>query len=366
MIIAELPEYLSTLGGAEWKGMIIGVFTLSACLARPFSGKLADKIGRKPVMMLGLVAAFAALIFYPVLTTVSGFLVLRFLHGLAPGFHPTGTSAFVADVVPLERRGEAMGWIGFTGNIGTAIGPYIGGEIVQWAGYSTMFYVASLVAVIGLAVTWRFRETLPEPEPFHPRLLYIARHEWYEPLVHKPALVMFLSVFAFGAMLTVIPDLSTHFGAENKGTFLAVYTLSSLGMRVAAGRYSDRWGRVKVLRIGSALLVVSMLGLAWAQDLTQLLGFGVVYGMAVGIYSPALFAWAIDLGHPEHRGRAFSTIYIALEMGIGIGAVTAGAIYANDLTQISHVFLLAAGLALVSSFYLWRVYRRQKRAAAYA
>ena len=116
MIIMELPEYLSLMGGEDYKGLIIALFTLTAGLSRPFSGKLTDSIGRMPVMIFGAVICFVCGMIYPLTTTISGFLLLRFFHGLSTGFKPTATSAFVADVVPANRRGEAMGILGLFGS----------------------------------------------------------------------------------------------------------------------------------------------------------------------------------------------------------------------------------------------------------
>jgi MFS family permease len=92
MIIPELPNYLSSLGGAEYKGLIIALFTLSAGLSRPFSGKLADKIGRIPVMIFGASVCFVVSLMYPLLSFVSGFLFLRFAHGFSAGFTPMSLS----------------------------------------------------------------------------------------------------------------------------------------------------------------------------------------------------------------------------------------------------------------------------------
>jgi MFS family permease len=96
MIIPELPAYLTSMGGESYKGWIIALFTLSAGLSRPFSGKLADKIGRIPVMIFGASVCFVVGLSYPLLHFVSGFLFLRFAHGFSAGFTPTGTSAYVA------------------------------------------------------------------------------------------------------------------------------------------------------------------------------------------------------------------------------------------------------------------------------
>ena len=118
MMIPELPEYLTSLGGADYKGYIIALFTLSAALSRPFSGKLADTIGRIPVMVFGASVCFILGFLYPAVGTVWAFLLLRFFHGFSTGFKPTGTSAYVADVVPENRRGEAMGLLGVFGSLG--------------------------------------------------------------------------------------------------------------------------------------------------------------------------------------------------------------------------------------------------------
>jgi MFS family permease len=98
MIIPELPSYLTSIGGGEYKGLIISLFTLTAGLSRPFSGKLADKVGRKPVMIFGAGICILVSLLYPVITSVAGFLFLRFVHGFSTGFTPTGISAYVADI----------------------------------------------------------------------------------------------------------------------------------------------------------------------------------------------------------------------------------------------------------------------------
>src|SRR6185369_4005720 len=100
MIIPELPEFLTKLGGADYKGLIISLFTLTAMISRPFSGKLADTIGRVPVMIIGAAVCFVCSLFYPIIATLSGFFILRLVHGFSTGFSPTGSTAFLADIIP--------------------------------------------------------------------------------------------------------------------------------------------------------------------------------------------------------------------------------------------------------------------------
>jgi MFS family permease len=352
MIIPELPSYLTSLGGGEYKGLIISLFTLTAGLSRPFSGKLADKVGRIPVMVFGGLVCIVAGFLYPITGSVAAFLLLRFLHGFSTGFTPTGTAAYVADVIPLNKRGEAMGLLGLSGSLGMAAGPALGGAIANQFSIDFMFYASSFAAFLSVAVLVRMHETLDDPHRFRMGLLKISREELFEPRVISPSMVMMLSAFSFGIILTIIPDFSNHLGIQNKGLFFTSFTLSSLAIRFLAGRASDKYGRVNVLRISNALLVVAMLCIGISSTVTQLLVSGALFGVAVGMNSPTVFAWTIDLSHEAHRGRAMATMYIALEAGIGFGALISGWVYGNVAENFRIVFWLGAAFALLSFLYL--------------
>ncbi len=353
MIIPELPNYLTTLGGEDYKGLIISLFTLSAGLSRPFSGKLADKIGRIPVMVFGAGVCFVISLLYPVLSFVGGFLFLRFAHGFSAGFTPTGTSAYVADIVPFQKRGEAMGIQSLFGSLGMAAGPAIGGWIASIWPIEILFYASSFTAILSIAILFRLKETLEKKEPMRLGLFKLKRDELIEKRVLIPSLILFFSVFSFGVVLTIIPDFSAHLGIQNKGLFFAIFTLSSLGIRLIAGKASDRYGRVPVLRVATVFMVVSMVMIALSETQLALLGAGVLFGCAVGMNSPTTAAWVIDLSLDAFRGRALATMYIFLEAGIGIGAIISGFLYANKAENFPLVFLFSAGIAGISLIFLF-------------
>ncbi|MCF1751575.1 MFS transporter [Mariniradius sediminis] len=360
MIIPELPAYLSSLGGEEYKGLIIALFTVSAGLSRPFSGKLADKIGRIPVMVFGALVSFFSSLLYPVLATVSGFLFLRFLHGFSTGFTPTGTSAYVADIVPFQRRGEAMGIQSLFGSLGMAAGPALGGYIGSIWGIQPLFYASAATSILSILILVRLKETVTDKKPFRPGLLRLNRHEIIEKRVLTPSLILFLAVFSFGIVLTITPDFSEHLGIANKGLFFAVFTLSSLGIRVVAGRTSDKYGRIPVMKVATFSMVVSMLMIGFADTkLTFLLG-GVIFGAAVGMNSPTISAWTIDLSLDQFRGRALATMYIALESGIGIGAFLSAIVHSNKAENFPLAFGVGAVTAGLAFFLLFLIPKGKK------
>jgi MFS family permease len=353
MMLPELPAYLSSLGGAEHKGLIIALFTLTAGISRPFSGKLADTIGRMPVMYVGVFACVVCSLLYPPLAFVQGFLALRFLHGFSTGFKPTGTSAYVADIVPPDRRGEAMGMLGICLSIGASASPPLGSWLVKKYGGdpNPMFYASAVLAVLSMAILMNLKETLREKQPFRLRLLKVGRQDVFDPRALPAAATMICCYFSYGAILTLVPDLSDRLGVENRGTFFAIFTLASISTRFFAGKISDQLGRVPVLKVSALLIGAAMLAFAMADTPAMLYTASAMFGLGNGIFSPAINAWTVDLGDPARKGRALATMYIALEIAIGVGALVAGW-FAG---QMSAVFYVSAAFSVAGWAYLtWR------------
>ncbi|HMQ01139.1 MAG TPA: MFS transporter [Cyclobacteriaceae bacterium] len=359
MIIPELNNYLTSLGGAEYKGLIISLFTVTAGLSRPFSGKMADRLGRKPVMVLGAVVCVIISLFYPILSSVAGFLLLRLLHGFSTGFTPTGLTAYTADIIPMQRRGEAMGILSTFGTIGMSGGLAIGSPIANHISIDAMFYTSSAMALLSILIVFSMKETLPEKKKPDMQLLKIHKRDFLEPKVLAPCMVMLLSAFSFGAVLTVIPDFNEHLGIKNKGLFFTIFTLSSIVVRLLAGKVSDKYGREIVLVVSMAMLCMAMFLVGFSFKPMHLFIIAVVYGLAHGMTSPTLFAWATDLADDRFKGRAISSLYIFMEAGIGLGAVISGFMYANKVENFPLTFLVCGLLALLAFIFL--VLKKRKK-----
>jgi len=360
MIIPELPAYLSSMGGGEYKGLIISLFALTAGLSRPFSGKLADKVGRVPVMVFGAGICFIVSLLYPVVTSVAGFLLLRFVHGFSTGFTPTGISAYVADIVPFNKRGEAMGMQSLFGSLGMAAGPAFGGYIGNIWGIEPLFYASAFTAILSILVIIRLKETVENGEKLAPRHFRLHRDEIIEKRVLVPSLILLFTVFSFGTVLTIIPDYSEYLGIANKGLFFAVFTLSSLGIRIIAGKTSDKYGRIPVMKVATLSMALAMVIIAFAQTKAMLLFGGVIFGCSVGMNSPTISAWTIDLSLDAFRGKALATMYIALEAGIGIGALVSGWVFANKVENFPLVFSIGGITSFIAFIYLFFIPKEQR------
>jgi MFS family permease len=362
MIMPELPGFLTALGRPDLIGWIVGLFTIGAFASRFISGRIADAAGRRPVMLFGTWVTMVAGLGYiligwltPELTTsYSGiplvvwlFLLLRLLHGMSTGFRPTGTTAFLTDTTPIRRRGEALGYLGVAGNAGMAGGPALGSWLTVEFGYDAMFLTSSGLGLLALLLTIRLPESLPNSRKVRWQDLNVFSGPVLDWSSWSASLALLPVAFAFGAFLTITPDFVDSLGYVYKGSFNTIIVIASISMRLVAGKASDRLGRVPLLIAGSGLLALGMFGLAWAEtQLTAALA-GVIYGMSIGINMPAIFAWTADLAKPGKVALALGTMLMALEVGIGAGAVYSGYQFAGDLTAISALYATCGVFGLV-------------------
>jgi len=359
MMLPELPAHLKLLGGEEYVGLIIALFTLTAGVSRPFSGKLTDTIGRIPVMVIGTGVCIVCSLLYPFITSVVGFLLLRLIHGFSTGFKPTATTAYVADMVPMHRRGEAMGILGVSLNTGTSGAPPFGSYLVNNFSMDTMFYVSSFLAIISVALLLGLKETLVNKKKFSGKLLLLKKTEIFHKAGIRPAIITFTLYFGFGAILTIVPNQCEYLGIENKGMYLGIITASSITSRLIAGRVSDIYGRLPVLKVALFCVVGSLIFFGYSNSQTWLfLGAGML-GFSFGISSPAMFAWAIDRADPKHLGQVLATVFIALEAGIGMGALLSAQTYQNKVENFTFSFLVTAAISTLGLLYLFTIKKEE-------
>ncbi len=352
LLVPELSDYITSLGGEDYKGATIGLFTIAALLSRPISGKLADVIGRLPVMIFGGAVCVVMSILYPLFTSVFGFLVLRFFHGMSTGFMPTGTVAYLADIIPKDKRGEAMGLIGIMNNLGMMSGYAVSGYVVQYLGLTNMFWLSGVIAFLSVAIVLGMEESLPNAAKLRVTHFKLKIEDLWDSRAKEPAILMMLTVTMFGAIITLIPDYSKGLGILNKGLFISIMTVTTILTRLLTSKMSDVRGRIFSCKIGTAFWILGAVLLIFRQ--IELFYLSAVFcGFASGTNSPALFAWAVDVANGQRAGRAMATLFIALEAGITIGAFASAFIYNNHFENFTFVFLAIAALNVGALAYLF-------------
>ncbi len=358
MLLPELPTYLRSMGGEEYVGLIVGVFTLNAFFSRFFSGRMADESGRVKVILIGTVVTAIAGFSYLFATSLWLFFLIRFFHGMSTGFRPTGTTALLSDMVPFSRRGEAMGYLGVAGNSGMALGPVIGSLVRVEFGFDALFITSGLFGVVALLMSLLLTETLPQPKPIQLRQFNVFKGQLLD-FASWPAAVALLPIaFSFGIFLTISPDFVGALGFTYRGAFNTTIVISSVAARLIAGKASDKYGRIPVLIVGNVLLCIGMVVIGIAETPFIAVVGGVIYGLSNGINMPTIFAWTIDFAKPGKTALALGTMLMALEIGIGLGAVVSGFMYADMLENIPGTYFLGAFLGLLGVVILLIIKKR--------
>jgi MFS family permease len=358
MILPELPAWLEQLGGKEFLGWIVALFTVTAGLSRPVSGKLADTIGRKPVMMIGAIVCLVCSCIYPFVSSVAGFLLLRLVHGGSTGFTPTGVSAYMADIAPVERRGEGMSWVALFNSLGMSAGPMLGSYLaVEW-NFTVMFFCSSLFGMLALLIVALQEETLAHKVPFQWKLLLLQKNDIFQASVWPVFVVTALTCWAIGFIQTLMPAITVNAGFTNKGIFFALYTASSLLARLTLGKLTDRFSRITILKFTSFGIAASLFLLQFATSQWVFIAVALLYGITWALNTPTLVAWTVDISDPENRGRALATTYLALEIGIGLGAFITGYLYAHQTIPMTGIVWLSSALSMMAfAFLLWKPFR---------
>ena len=180
----------------------------------------------------------------------------------------------------------------------------------------------------------------------------LAPNEIIERKAMPVAFVTALIYMTFGILLTISPDHAEFVGLRNKGMLFTSFTIFAILSRAVAGRVSDRYGRISVIKVAIVLMVLSLLYLGRAHSARDLMIAAGALGFSTGVAAPAVFAWVIDISPEDQRGRYLATMYIALEVGIGFGALFSAWIYANDYAHLDRAYYWAAALTSVAGIYL--------------
>jgi MFS family permease len=323
MLTVTLPVYVISLGGNQAEaGLVSGAVTITALFFRPFMGWLTDAWRRRPLILIGTSCYGLASVVYLLAGSIPFLLLGRFAHGVGLSCYTTAANAYVADIAPIKRRGEAMGLYSAVQAVGLIIGPVIVFFIIATLGFQHLFYVALGLALTGFLFSFFTRERRKtgkfKHQPWSPRTGIVA----IESL--PVAWIVFCMGIALGATGAFIAIFAQLRGLQNPGVYFMIQAVALLVGRTFTGRFADRYGRSAVILPGIILTTISLLMLPFTNGLFYFSISATLFGFGFGIAQPATMALLIDRVQPERRGLAVGTFFIGYDSGICIGSILLG------------------------------------------
>ncbi|MCP4755802.1 MAG: MFS transporter [Proteobacteria bacterium] len=373
IIMPVFARRLSEFGsGVEALGWMTMSFALTHFIASPFMGTLADRIGRRPLILVSLAAFAACNVGFIYAPNIEIFILVRALEGaFTAGLFPASLG-IVGDIVPEKNRAQ---WVGivmgcYTG--GFIFGPVLGGVLYDGWGFVAPFLVSAVLGFIGLiAATLLVPETRTREIRKREQLLKArdsansmdaSDQATFLSSIPRPITVFgtllfldFLQEFAFAF---IQPQMVFYFyddlgwSTVQFGIVVGAYGLAVVVCQILLGKLSDTYGRKSIILIGIVLSATFYPALAFLQSFWAIILLAVISGMGVAIAVPALSAFYLDITDERHRSRVLGIKESALSLGGVLGpalvALLAGILTPNGIFITAGVVTgVGAGLAAI-------------------
>jgi multidrug resistance protein len=360
-----MPVFARRLGefgdGVKELGAMTMAFALAQMIGAPLWGGVADRRGRRPIILLALTAVTLSYIGYIFAPNVVVFISVRAVAGfLTAGLFPAGMGV-VADIVPEEQRARWVGIIMGSYAVGMIFGPVIGGFLYDALGYAAPFILSSVVAFLALlAALFRIPETRNREQRWREAL----RSRRDRPLAPKKqslwailprpltiiGTLLFIDFIGSFGFAFVEPQMVFYFYDEllwttvQFGVVVGVYGMVMVAGQMVLGQLSDRWGRKPIILAGLVPNLFFYIGLATLTDYDTMIMVAAVAGLGNALIAPAISAYYLDITAKEHRSRVVGVKESFLALGGVLGPLAVAAI--APLTTPQGIFWIASALGL--------------------
>jgi DHA1 family tetracycline resistance protein-like MFS transporter len=353
IILPLLPFYAERFGATGlWVGAILTAYSAAQLVGASFLGRLSDRIGRRPVLLMSLAGSSVSLFLSGLAHALWPLLLARALAGLFGG-SIAAAQAYVADVTAPEERAKYMGLLGASIGLGFVFGPALGAGLAHW-GFGAAAFAASGIAALNFALAYfRLEETRPKERLHDPH----SRVDWSHLVdaIRHPSLrrflgATFLVTAAFVAMEATFALLGeVRFGLNSSRlglvlTFVGVVMVIVQGGLV--GRLVARFGERALAVTGALLLAASLGSLPFAPSLAFAFAALGVLGAGQGLLSPTLSTLVSRASGKDEQGGL-----LGLGQSLAAAARAVGPIAAGWLYDYGHAvpYSAAAALAVVAA-----------------
>jgi MFS family permease len=363
MIMPFLSLYINTMGDfsdayvQKWSGLVFGITFVTAFLMSPIWGRIADKFGYKPILIINGFGISICILLMGFVNSVEVFFLLRLVMGIVTGFIPTSL-AFISSQTPKEVAGKTLGTLQMGSVSGTLFGPVLGGLLADSFGFQYTFVITSvaisLAAVIVLIGINEIRKAPAIDAHVYTRKTVFSGLMHHRLMLHVMIITSLIQIGNF----SIQPLLSLYVSGLTESTnvaLLAGVTFSAAGVgNLLFARYwgnlGDSIGYEKVLGFLLLLAFLFIIPQAFVTDLWQLIGLRLLFGIAVGGLIPVTTALVRRESPIEIQGEIMGYNTSFRFLGSIIGPMFGGIV--SGYIGISSVFFVTGALFLISFLFL--------------
>ena len=326
-----LASYITSLGiSVAIAGIVAGLFSITALVARPFTGLLADRISPKVVLMIALPleAVFGA--GYGLIPSLPWIVTCRVIHAVGFALASTVTLVYGSFFIPKERMGEGIGWLSLGSILGTAIGPSIGLGLADMLGYKISFLIGGIIFFVGAVLVGLTRP------PKMPTDQKVKRKIRFSDLISVKLIPLSFLAGLFGItngiLISFIALHAEARGIPHVGLYFTIMAVVLVVLRPFAGKLYDRKGLTIIAVPCFICAFFAMLVVAYTTSFAGIALTAVLMAIGEGTSFGAFQTACVRAVPDEQRGVASSTFYLFMDVFQG-GAPMAGGKIA-ELTSV--------------------------------
>jgi MFS family permease len=310
-------------------GLAIAMFAGAAIIARPLLGRIADRYGRRVLLVGGAVLAGFAGIATSQVTEFWQLLALRGAMGIGEAAVFVGAATLIADLSPRDRRAEGASYFSVAVFGGIGVGPIIGEWLLGDTDYERAFIVAGMFALLA-AIVALFAPARVEPLDAIEETIASAesssgRRRIIHPSAVMPGIVLATGVAAFSTFGAFLPEYSREVGMATSGGLFAVYALTSVLVRIFGATLPERLGPRRAVTIALGTLGIGLTTLAVVPTVAALWVASVLVGIGIAFNYPSLLALTVNRVSDSDRAWAISSFTMFFEVGSVFGGLFIGA-----------------------------------------
>lgn len=347
IIIPLLPFYAESYGATAFMvGLLSTVYSLMQFLVAPLLGRWSDRIGRRPIILLGLAMSCAAYVALALANSLALIFAARVVGGIAGANIPTA-QAYIADVTTPENRAKGMGVVGAAFGLGFIFGPAIGGVLARFGAATPMWFAAALCLANFTAALF----LLPESRRGERGRVSLGRVDLLRRASRSPGLVPLLLVFflastafsGFEATFALFAERRFGFTAESIGyVFAFIGVVLSLVNGVLVGKVVPVLGERRVIPAAIALIAIGLLAIPASHTVATLLAVCGVMALGIGLNNPALTSAVSRLCDTTVQGGMLGLAHSLAALGRIAGPAWGGFLF--DRLGISMPYVSAAAI----------------------
>ncbi len=331
MLVPIVPLFIEgPLGRGEFGiGLTIAVFAGAAILARPILGRIADRHGRRVLLVGGASVAGLAGLASSQITEFWQLLVTRGVMGIGEAAVFVGAATLIADLSPRDRRAEGASYFSVAVFGGIGAGPIIGEFVLDNTQFERAFVVAGLfalsAAVVALFAPARVAPLDAREETIASAVSASGRRRIMHPAAIMTGVVLASGVAAFSTFGAFIPEYSREVGMATSGGLFAAYSLTSVLVRIFGATLPERLGPRRAVTIALGTLMVGLTILAVVPTVAALWVASVFVGIGMAFNYPSLLALTVNRASDSDRAWAISSFTMFFEVGSVFGGLFIGA-----------------------------------------